>query len=68
LLALGSCRSDFETVANTGDLTFSRDTIYLDTVLQILVLVPTDKSVQSQQNDINIPTIKLGKQLNSNTV
>jgi hypothetical protein len=42
LLALGSCRSDFETVANTGNLTFSRDTIYLDTVLQILVLVPTD--------------------------
>jgi hypothetical protein len=30
LLALGSCRSDFETVAN--DLIFSRDTIYLDTV------------------------------------
>jgi hypothetical protein len=24
LLALGSCRSDFETVANTGDLTFSK--------------------------------------------
>jgi hypothetical protein len=31
VLSICSCRSDFETVASTGDLTFSKD-IYLDTV------------------------------------
>jgi hypothetical protein len=41
-LSICSCRSDFETVASTGDLTFSKDTIYLDTVLLILALVHTD--------------------------
>jgi hypothetical protein len=42
VLSICSCRSDFETVASTGDLTFSKDTIYLDTVLLILALVHTD--------------------------
>ena len=32
LITISSCRTDFETVASTGDLKFSRDTIYLDTV------------------------------------
>ena len=32
VLSICSCRSDFETVASTGDLEFSKDTIYLDTV------------------------------------
>jgi hypothetical protein len=66
LLALGSCRSDFETVANTGDLTFSRDTIYLDTVFKDIGSSTYRLKVYNRsKNDINIPTIKLGKQLNS---
>jgi hypothetical protein len=38
----GSCRADFETIPSTGDLVFSRDTVYLDTVLLQLALAPTD--------------------------
>jgi hypothetical protein len=32
IMTICSCRSDFETVTSTGDLEFSKDTIYLDTV------------------------------------
>jgi hypothetical protein len=66
LLALGSCRSDFETVANTGNLTFSKDTIYLDTVFTDIGSSTYRLKVYNRsKNDINIPTIKLGKELNS---
>jgi hypothetical protein len=66
LLALGSCRSDFETVANTGNLTFSRDTIYLDTIFTDIGSSTYRLKVYNRsKNDINIPTIKLGKALNS---
>jgi hypothetical protein len=41
VLSICSCRSDFETVASTGDL-FSKDTIYLDTVFYYMALVHTD--------------------------
>jgi hypothetical protein len=41
VLSICSCRSDFETVASTGDLTFQKDTIYLDTVFTN-ILVHTD--------------------------
>lgn len=66
LLALGSCRSDFETVANTGDLAFSKDTIYLDTVFtNIGSSTYRLKVYNNSKNDISIPTIKLAKGLNS---
>jgi hypothetical protein len=66
LLALGSCRSDFETVANTGNLTFSRDTIYLDTIFTDIGSSTYRLKVYNRsKNDINISTIKLGKSLNS---
>ncbi len=66
LLALGSCRSDFETVANTGNLTFSRDTIYLDTVFTDIGSSTYRLKVYNRsKTDNNIPTIKLGKALNS---
>jgi hypothetical protein len=66
LLALGSCRSDFETIASTGDLAFSKDTIYLDTVFTNIGSSTYRLKVYNQsKNDINIPTIKLAKGLNS---
>lgn len=66
LLALGSCRSDFETVASSGDLAFSKDTIYLDTVFaNIGSSTYRLKVYNHSKNDISIPTIKLGKGLNS---
>ena len=66
LLSFCSCRSDFETVASTGDLTFSRDTVYLDTVFTNLSSSTyTLKVYNHSKNDISIPTIKFNKGLNS---
>jgi hypothetical protein len=66
LIALGSCRSDFETVASTGELAFSRDTIYLDTVFTNIGSSTYQLKVYNRsKNDITIPTIHLAKGLNS---
>jgi hypothetical protein len=66
LIALSSCRTDFETVASTGELEFSRDTVYLDTVFtNIGSSTYTLKVYNHSKNDITIPTIQLGKGLNS---
>jgi hypothetical protein len=66
LISLSSCRTDFETVPSSGDLKFSRDTIYLDTVFtNIGSSTYTLKVYNHSKNDITIPTIKLGKGLAS---
>ncbi|TRX37218.1 hypothetical protein FNW52_04440 [Flavobacterium sp. ZT3R18] len=65
-LSFCSCRSDFETVSSTGNLTFSKDTVYLDTVFTNLSSSTyTLKVYNHSKNDINIPTIKFNKGLNS---
>ena len=46
VLSICSCRSDFETVASKGDLEFSKDTIYLDTVFTNI-----NRSEKRQQTD-----------------
>ena len=66
LFSVSSCRTDFETQASSGDLAFSRDTIYLDTVFtNIGSSTYSLKVFNHSKKDINIPTIKLGKGLNS---
>ena len=66
LISFYSCRSDFDTVASTGDLSFSRDTVYLDTVFTNLSSSTyTLKVYNHSKNDINIPVIKFNKGLNS---
>ncbi|MBC7846085.1 MAG: hypothetical protein H7Y10_06310 [Flavobacterium sp.] len=66
LITVSSCRTDFETVPSTGNLAFSRDTIYLDTVFtNIGSSTYTLKVYNHGKNDINIPSIKLGKGLSS---
>ena len=66
LVSVCSCRSDFETVASTGELTFSKDTIYLDTVFtNIGSSTYRLKVYNNSKNDITIPSIKLAKGLNS---
>lgn len=66
LISISSCRTDFETVASAGDLEFSKDTIYLDTVFtNIGSSTYTLKVYNRSNNDITIPSIKLGKGLNS---
>lgn len=66
IISFSSCRTDFETVASTGDLAFSKDTIYLDTVFtNIGSSTYTLKVYNKSKNDITIPSIKLGKGLSS---
>ncbi|MGO4904325.1 hypothetical protein [Flavobacterium sp. W20_MBD1_R3] len=66
VLSICSCRSDFETVASTGDLAFSKDTIYLDTVFSNIGSSTYRLKVYNKsKNDITIPSIKLGKGLSS---
>lgn len=64
IVTISSCRTDFETIASTGDLKFSRDTVYLDTVFtDIGSSTYTLKVYNNSKDDIIIPTIKLKKGL-----
>jgi hypothetical protein len=66
LISLSSCRTDFETVASTGDLEFSKDTVYLDTVFKNIGSSTYNLKVYNRSNkDITIPSIKLENGLNS---
>lgn len=66
LLALvilwSSCRNDFETVASTGKLEFSKDTVYLDTVFSNIGSSTYRLKVYNRSDeDIHIPTVRLGQ-------
>lgn len=62
VISLSSCRQDFVFEPSTGDLKFSRDTIYLDTVFaNIGSSTYTLKVYNRSSKDIKIPTIQLGK-------
>ncbi|WNM18827.1 hypothetical protein [Flavobacterium capsici] len=61
-ISLSSCRQDFVFEPSTGDLTFSKDTIYLDTVFTNIGSSTYTLKVYNRSNkDIKIPLIKLGK-------
>lgn len=66
-LLLISCNDDvFETVKSTGNLEFSRDTVYLDTVFtNTSSSTRTLKIYNRSSNNITIPNIKLGRGDNS---
>ena len=60
LIGLGSCRKDFETTASTGNLSFSKQTVYLDTVFTNVGSSTYNLKVYNKgSNDIHIPTITL---------
>jgi len=63
IFQLNSCNDDFDqTVFNSGNLTFSRDTIYLDTVFtNISSSTRTLKIYNKSNNNITIPNIQLGR-------
>ena len=66
LFTLTSCRKDFETVPSKGRLTFSKDTVYLDTVFTgIASSTYTLKVYNKSDEDISIPSIALAKGSNS---
>ncbi|WP_294961228.1 hypothetical protein [uncultured Flavobacterium sp.] len=66
ILAFSSCRTDFDTVASSGDLKFSKDTVYLDTVFKNIGSSTYQLKVYNQsKNDISIPIVQFKKGLNS---
>ncbi|MCK5638176.1 MAG: hypothetical protein KAH67_05650, partial [Flavobacteriaceae bacterium] len=66
LLILSCNDDDFETVKSSGELKFSRDTIFLDTVFtNISSSTRTLKVYNKSSNNITIPNIKLGRGENS---
>lgn len=57
-----SCRNDFETLPSNGNLSFSKDTVYLDTTFtNIGSATYTLKVYNRTKKDVHIPEIKLGK-------
>ncbi|WP_294821663.1 hypothetical protein [uncultured Flavobacterium sp.] len=61
-VSLTSCRNDFEFEPSTGDLRFSRDTVYLDTVFTNIGSSTYTLKVYNRSNkNINIPSIRLGE-------
>ena len=65
-VSLTSCREDFVFQASKGDLAFSRDTVYLDTVFTNIGSSTYTLKVYNKSNtDIKIPKIQLGKGLQS---
>lgn len=66
LILVSSCRNDFEFEPSTGNLEFSRDTVYLDTVFtNIGSSTYTLKVYNRSDKDIKIPSIRLGEGENS---
>lgn len=64
---VSSCRKDFSTIASFGNLEFSKDTVFLDTVFtNIGSSTYTLKVYNRQNNAISIPKIALENGSNSN--
>jgi len=58
LLAMSSCRTDFDFTESTGELRFSRDTVYLDTVFTNIGSSTYTLKVYNKTNkNISIPSI-----------
>lgn len=57
-----SCRKDFSTIPSYGNLTFSNDTIFLDTIFTNISTSTYALKVYNQTgDDIEIPSINLGR-------
>lgn len=62
MIAFSACRSDFNFESSTGNLGFSRDTVYLDTVFtDIGSSTYTLKVYNKSDNNISIPKVQLAK-------
>jgi hypothetical protein len=67
LITISSCRKDFETILNTGQLEFSKDTVYLDTVFTNIGSSTYSLKVYNRSNNaITIPKIRLENGNDSN--
>ncbi|GGE31341.1 hypothetical protein GCM10010832_09680 [Psychroflexus planctonicus] len=62
IVLTSACRDDFETVPSTGELEFSTDTLFLDTVFTNTSSSTYQFKVYNRSSkDINIPKIELGE-------
>ncbi|HBR54732.1 MAG TPA: hypothetical protein DEA82_11355 [Flavobacteriaceae bacterium] len=62
VITWSSCRNDFETVASSGNLEFSRDTVFLDTVFSNIGSSTYNLKVYNRTDeDISIPTVALAQ-------
>jgi len=60
IIFTSACRKDFDTIASTGNLSFSKETVYLDTVFTNIGSSTYNLKVyNTSSNDIHIPTISL---------
>jgi len=60
LVLWSSCRKDFDLAPSTGNLEFSKDTVYLDTVFTNIGSSTYNLKVYNRSNnDLNIPSVKL---------
>lgn len=67
LIFWSSCRNDFDFSPSTGQLEFSKDTVYLDTVFTNIGSSTYNLKVYNRsENDIIIPSIKLTNGYDSN--
>ena len=66
LVFFSSCRKDFSANLSTGNLQFSKDTVYLDTVFTNIGSSTYNLKVYNKSNKtISIPSVQLGKGENS---
>lgn len=66
IIALSSCRKDFSTQASTGQLEFSKDTVFLDTIFNDIGSSTYALKVYNRsKNAITIPTIQLADGVDS---
>ncbi|WP_431135530.1 right-handed parallel beta-helix repeat-containing protein [Psychroserpens mesophilus] len=67
LIFWSSCRKDFDFAPSTGNLSFSKDTIYLDTIFADIGSSTYNLKVYNRSNDdISIPTVRLSQGESSN--
>ena len=66
IIMWSSCRNDFETDRSSGNLVFSKDTVYLDTVFSGIGSSTYNLTVHNKsKSDIHIPSIRLAEGENS---
>ncbi|QTD38595.1 hypothetical protein JL193_04765 [Polaribacter batillariae] len=67
LISISSCRKDFSTILSSGNLEFSKDTVFLDTIFTNIGSATYNLKVYNRSNNaITIPRIQLEKGASSN--
>tara|TARA_B110000483_G_scaffold39317_1_gene48605 strand:+ start:493 stop:2007 length:1515 start_codon:yes stop_codon:yes gene_type:complete len=67
LISASSCRKDFSTIPSYGNLEFSKDTVFLDTIFENIGSATYNLKIYNRgRNAITVPRIKLEKGSSSN--